>query len=526
MGCAKLIGIETEYANAVVGYGRAGRRETDAASRLLLALASPIADDPLEACRLPGREFLVNGARAYRDHTHFEYATQEVRSAVDLVAAVRAGDAIVNRARQCAEEALPEGQQILVMANNSDGQDHAYAGHVNILMDRIAYDRLFERRPHLLYAFFIPYLVSIQVLTGAGKVGFENGTGAAPYQLSQRADFMERADPGPHTTSQRPLVNTRDEPLADPTRFARLHVIPFDTNRHEYALYLKAGTLQLVVAALETMLLEDRALFSQELTLEDPVAAIRAISRDPSLKTCVRLENGRRLTALELQQEILSGMMHYAGRTDFADAVSGAYAICEAWADTVERLEKRDEDVLVRRLDWVAKYHLVARRACKTGWGDPSLKEMDLQYANINPEVGFCHTVYERNGMADRVTTDARIAYLAEKGPEDTRAYFRSMCLRKFGDELRFEAWDELQVKLGGGWWPRFGRMVMDDPLQDIKPEIDSLFRGIHSTEELVEAFADRASHSAEDTRGSGESALSGQKSAARDHPEEWWVVS
>src|SRR5680860_1224394 len=230
---------------------------------------------------------LTNGARYYVDHAHPEYSTPECADALEVVCADKAGERILARSMQAAKRLLGSGQEVVVYKNNSDGKGNSYGCHENYLVDRAVPFATLVR--HLL-----PWFVTRQVFTGAGKVGGENGTGVTGYQLSQRADFFEE-EVGLETTLKRPIVNTRDEPHADPQKYRRLHVIVGDANLCEVATYLKVGTTLIVLAMIEDDQLGD------DLLLANPVSAIRHISHDPTLRRGVTMRDGRRATALEVQ---------------------------------------------------------------------------------------------------------------------------------------------------------------------------------------------------------------------------------
>src|SRR6266700_5870153 len=221
---------------------------------------------------------LTNGARYYVDHAHPEYSTPECADALELVCADKAGERILARSMQAARRLLGSGQEIVVYKNNTDGKGNSYGTHENYLVDRAVPFATLVR--HLL-----PWFVTRQVFTGAGKVGGENGTGHVGYQLSQRADFFEE-EVGLETTLKRPIVNTRDEPHADPQKYRRLHVIVGDANLRELATFLKLGTTSLVLKMIE----DD---FLPELTLANPVASLHEISRDITCSVEVNLADGR-----------------------------------------------------------------------------------------------------------------------------------------------------------------------------------------------------------------------------------------
>ena len=289
MAIQKVMGIETEYGITV-------RNQADfnpILSSLLLINSyetyrtarirwdyeaeSPLRDargfEYAEEKELPSKEesrlinlILPNGARFYVDHAHPEYSTPECTNPRDLVIWDRAGERILDLARRRAEAASPPEQRILIYKNNSDSKGNSYGTHENYLIDRrCPFTRIVQ--------YMMPFLVTRQVFTGAGKVGSENNLEYTEYQISQRADFLE-TEVGLETMHSRPIINTRDEPHADPEKYRRLHVIVGDANMSEVANYLKVGTTSIVLSMIEDDFLD------RDLTLDNPVQAYRQVSRD------------------------------------------------------------------------------------------------------------------------------------------------------------------------------------------------------------------------------------------------------
>src|SRR5256712_1109579 len=232
---------------------------------------------------------LSNGARFYVDHAHPEYSSPETTNPRDLVIWDRAGERILNLSRQRAEAVSPPEQRILIYKNNTDSKGNSYGTHENYLMDR----RLARARPlppqH-------PHFPSRQIFTGAGKVGAENNADPCDYQISQRADFLE-TEVGLETMHSRPIINTRDEPHADPEKYRRLHVIVGDANMSEVANYLKVGTMAIVLSMVEDDFID------RDFSLDSPVLALRKVSRDLACREPIRLKDGRTVTAIDVQRE-------------------------------------------------------------------------------------------------------------------------------------------------------------------------------------------------------------------------------
>jgi Pup amidohydrolase len=374
---------------------------------------------------------LSNGARFYNDHTHPEYSTPECRMIVDLLAQDRAGERIVLRAAQRRNQALG-GAHVRLYKNNTDFHGHSYGCHDNYLVPRaIPFPTL--------VAGLVPFLVSRQVIAGAGKVGTEaQESGHVPgrYQLSQRADFME-AELGVDTMHNRPIFNTRDEPHADRAKYRRLHLIIGDANMCEYATALKVGTTQLVLDLIARGAAPD-------VELEQPVVAVKQLSRDPDLKAVARMKNGRTLSALEIQERYYeAASQRLSGSDEESDW------LLKEWGETL-RLLSHDRPQLVGKLDWVTKQWLIETfmQEEHLGWDDPWLASLDLEYHNVNPEQGL-YLGLEADGKAWRMTTDQMIEEAIQNGPSDTRGGLRGLCVQRFPDQIKSIQWE--RVKFAGG---------------------------------------------------------------------------
>ncbi len=370
---------------------------------------------------------LPNGARFYNDHTHPEYSTPECRTLRDLVAHDRAGERMLYRAALRRNRALG-GPHVQLYKNNTDFHGHSYGCHDNYLVPRsIPFDAL--------AAGLMPFLVSRQLIAGAGKVGIEaqeGGFRAGHYQLSQRADFME-TEFSVDTMHNRPILNTRDEPHADRAKYRRLHLIVGDANMCEYATALKVGTTRLVLD-----LIEQGA--APRCELETPVAAVKELSRDADLKATVRRKGSGTISALELQEAYwLAADKVLAGSDEEADWV------LREWARTLALLAG-DRSQLVGRLDWVTKLWFLETfvREERIGWDDPWLASLDLEYHNLDPERGL-YLGLEAEGKTARLTTDGEIDHAMVVGPRDTRGGIRGLCVRRFREHIQSIQWERVR---------------------------------------------------------------------------------
>jgi len=399
----------------------------------------------LEGPRTPHEDHvdrvLANGARLYNDHGHPEYSTPECLSIKELVAHDKAGERIV---WACAQEyAKQTGSNITLYKNNTDFHGMSYGCHENYLMRR---DVPFERVLNGL----LPFLVTRIIFTGAGKVGVEGGSSKKiHYQLSQRADFFTELC-SVDTLHKRPLINTRDEPHADPKLYRRLHIIAGDANMSEYATALKLGTTALVLSALE-------AGYGPPVTLKDPIAAIKRISRDPSCRWLVDTEEFGATSAIEIQLAYLAAAEEQLASLQVDKFASERQSLEEMewvlheWETVLNDLEA-DPRRLGDRLDWVAKRQLLESyiEVERLSWQDPVLKSLDLEYHNIDPERGLFYVLQEQNVMR-RFVSDEQIQRAMQWPPQNTRAFIRGLCVSRFNASLRAISWGQILLKSRSG---------------------------------------------------------------------------
>jgi len=409
---------------------------------------------------------LVNGARYYVDHAHPEYSCPEVTNARDLVVHEKAGERVVEISRREANTLLPEGAQMLLHKNNSDRKGNSYGSHENYLMDRrTSFKRIVE---HLL-----PFFATRQVYCGAGKVGSENRVQPCEYQLSQRADFFE-TEVALDTMVKRPIVNTRDEPHADRDKYRRLHVIVGDSNMSEYTIYLRNG-----ITALILQMIEDGAI-DRDLTLRDPVRAIKEVSHDPSLKHELNLDNGKRMTAVQMQCEYLEMAQAYVARNP-ADAVT--MDVMAKWEHVMDCLQ-RDPTELDGQIDWIVKRRLIEgfMERKSLDWQSPQVQMLDLQYHDTRPDKGLYYML-ERQGQVERIVTDEEINAAVHTPPGDTRAYFRGECLRRYPGEVFGVNWDSISFGLED---EPIKRVMMSEPLKGTRAMVEDLLDRSASASDLL----------------------------------------
>ncbi|WP_300682040.1 depupylase/deamidase Dop [Nocardioides sp.] len=417
---------------------------------------------------------LTNGARLYVDHAHPEYSTPEVTTPLDIVRFDKAGEQVMLRAAQLAAH-LPGNPAITLYKNNTDNKGASYGAHENYLMRR---STPFARIVHDL----IPFFVSRQVVAGAGRVGIGADGRHHGFQISQRADFFE-VEVGLETTLKRPIINTRDEPHADPERWRRLHVIIGDANLAEVSTYLKVGTTALVLA-----MIEENAI-TRDLTVEGPVAALRAVSHDPTLRELVTLADGRRLTAVQLQLEYLDLARKFVEDRYGADVDAQTRDVLTRWESVLDRLE-HDPMSCASELDWVAKLTLLQSYRDRDGldWDDAKLHLIDLQYSDVRPEKGLYHRLVKA-GRIERLLDDATVAAAVHEPPTETRAYFRGECLRRFPCEVAAASWDSVIFDLPGR--DSLQRIPTPDPLRGTQRHVGDLLDRVQNASELFTALTE-----------------------------------
>ncbi len=377
--------------------------------------------------------FLENGARLYLDvGSHPEYATPECDDVRSVVAHDKAGERILEGLVAQAEERLHEegiAGQISLFKNNTDSAGNSYGSHENYLVARFGE---FQKLADTL----IPFLVTRQVFAGAGKV-LQTPRGAV-YAVSQRAEHIWEGLSSA-TTRSRPIINSRDEPHADAERFRRLHVIVGDSNMSEYATWLKVATTDLILRMIEA------GSVMRELTLDNPIRAIREISHDMRCKRRVRLAGGREMSALEIQQayfERVSQFIEHAGSDPETDLVLAE------WGRVLQTLA--DEPLkLTRECDWVAKYHLVEdyRRRHDLPLSHPRVAMLDLQYHDVHRERGLYYLL-QRRDKVDRLVDDAQIEEAMQWPPQSTRARLRGQFIAEAKRRRRDFTVDWVHLKL------------------------------------------------------------------------------
>ncbi|GAA2102607.1 Pup--protein ligase [Microlunatus panaciterrae] len=422
----RIYGLETEYGVACTS-GGSRRLTPDEVARYLFRR--------VVTWGRSSNVFLRNGSRIYLDvGSHPEYATAECDDLGQLIAHDRAGERILEDLIVDAEQRLlAEGIQgdIYLFKNNTDSHGNSYGCHENYLISRIGD---FAKITDVL----VPFLVSRQLICGAGKV--MHTPRGAEYCISQRAEHIWESVSSA-TTRSRPIINTRDEPHADPERYRRLHVIVGDSNMSETTTLLKVGSAELVLQLIEA------GVGMRDLTLENPIRAIRDISRDRTGRTKVSLANGKRMSALEIQTEYFDKVAEYVHGNGLDTPVNAR--VLDLWERTLRAVSEDKLALIDTEIDWAIKFKLLDRYSAKHNMtlADPRIAQLDLAYHDIRRARGL-FTLMERRGTVARVTSDPAVFRAKSVPPQSTRAKLRGDFIRAAQDARADYTVDWVHLKL------------------------------------------------------------------------------
>ncbi|MGH8828415.1 MAG: Pup--protein ligase [Jiangellaceae bacterium] len=407
--------------------------------------------------------FLSNGARLYLDvGSHPEYATPECDSLIDLVTHDKAGERVLEGLLVDAEKRLAEegiAGDVYLFKNNTDSAGNSYGCHENYLVGRHGE---FSRLADVL----IPFLVSRQIICGAGKV-LQTPRGAV-YAVSQRAEHIWEGVSSA-TTRSRPIINTRDEPHADAERYRRLHVIVGDSNMNENTTLLKVGATDLVLRMIEA------GVGLRDLSLENPIRAIREISHDLTGRRKVRLAGGREASALEIQEEYFTKARDFVERRDIGTPTTRK--VLELWERTLKAIDSGDLALIEREIDWVSKYRLIERYRAKHGMSltHPRVAQLDLAYHDIRRSRGLYYLL-ERRGSVARVARDLEIFQAKSVPPQTTRAKLRGEFIKRAQERRRDFTVDWVHLKLND----QAQRTVLcKDPFRSTDERVARLIEGM-----------------------------------------------
>jgi proteasome accessory factor A len=450
----RIFGIENEYGITCLSDGER-RISPDEVSRYLFR--------KVVSWGRSSNVFLRNGARLYLDvGSHPEYATAECDDIVELISQDKAGERILEELMFEAQERLhADGVDgdIYLFKNNTDSVGNSYGCHENFLITR---DLDFQRIVDVL----IPFLVTRQLLVGAGKV--LPGVRGSTYCISQRAEHIWEGISSA-TTRSRPIINTRDEPHADADQFRRLHVIVGDSNMSEVTALLKIASADLVLRMIE------RGVVMRDLTLENPIKAIRDISADITGRQLLKLANGREVTALEMQGEYLSKVKDFLVKESIADPRT-LFAV-DLWERTLDAIATQNFSAIDREIEWVIKLNLISRYMDKHGldWGSPRIAQIDLAYHDILRTRGLYYLL-ENSNLVDRICTEESIQVAKEFPPQTTRAKLRGDFIAAAQSKGRDFTVDWVHLKLND----QAQRTVLcKDPFRSIDDRVERLINSM-----------------------------------------------
>jgi proteasome accessory factor A len=307
----------------------------------------------------------------------------------------------------------------------------------------------------------IPFFVTRQIWCGAGKV--LHGPRGAVFCIAQRAEHIWEGVSSA-TTRSRPIINTRDEPHADAERFRRLHVIVGDSNMSEFSSWMKVGITDLVLRMVEANTV------MRDLSLENPIRAIREISHDVTCRKKVRLANGRELSAIEVQEEYYERTERFLERRG---PDPQAKQLLQEWREALDALILQEPERLVRKIDWVAKRALIEsyRERHQLPLSHPRVALLDLAYHDVNRTRGLYY-VLERSGKMERAVAEKEIQRAMREPPQTTRAKLRGDFIRHAKQKRRDYTVDWVHLKLND----QAQRTVLcKDPFRSVDERVEQL---------------------------------------------------
>ncbi len=447
----RIFGLETEYGITCVSDG-IRRLSPDEVARYLFRR--------VVAWGRSSNIFLTNGARLYLDvGSHPEYATAECDDLHTLVVQDRAGERILESLVFDAQKRMQDEGivgKIHLFKNNTDSAGNSYGCHENYLVER-------KRDFNLLLESLVPFLITRQVITGAGRI--VHSPRGSFYSLSQRADHIWEGVSSA-TTRSRPIINTRDEPHADAEKYRRLHVIVGDSNMSEVTTQLKVTITDLMLK-----MLEDGIVF-RDFTIENPIRAIRDISNDIEMRKTIKLANGRDISAVAMQREYFEKAQDYANRLELTrDPI--IYGALDLWQRALKAGESQDWSLIDKEIDFAIKYKLLQRYKSRgnLSFADPKMAMIDLSYHDINREIGIFYLL-EKRGQALRITNDEEVNQAKTTPPQTTRAKLRGDFIARAQEKRRDFTVDWVHLKLND----QTQRTVLcKDPFKNVDERVERL---------------------------------------------------
>ena len=449
------MGLETEYGVTCVVDGQR-RLSPDEVARYLFR--------KVVVWGRSSNVFLPNGGRLYLDvGSHPEYATAECDNLSDLIKQDQAGDRIVEELAVSAEIRLnAEGikGQIHLFKNNMDAAGNSYGCHENFSVSR---KKNFEEVTESI----IPFLITRQIFCGAGK--WISSSKGANFQISQRAEHMWESVSSA-TTRSRPIINTRDEPHADPDEYRRLHIIVGDSNMSETTTVLKVATTELMLRAAELGLLKDK------FTIENPIKTIREISNDLKFRNSFRLSSGREITALQMQNEMYNIVLSMPGLDEILEKPFYRYAL-NLWRRSLDALESQDFSLVDMEIDWMIKKKFMNSYKEKHQLNDMDsrLILLDISYHNIRKDRGLFY-ILEKSGMAKTLITNNDVNSAMENPPQTTRAALRGRFIKVAQEKKRDFTVDWVNLKIND---QQQSSIACKDPFKNIDERVDKLIAAL-----------------------------------------------
>ena len=410
---------------------------------------------------------LPNGARFYVDHAHPEFSSPEVLNPIDIAKWDLAGERIMSMACQLDAIENPE-DKIRIFKNNVDNKGSSYGTHENYQVKRsIDFSQIVLG--------LTPHFVSRQIYCGAGRIGIGQHSEVNGYQISQRADYIE-AHVGLETTMRRPIINTRDEPHADPKMSRRLHVIVGDANMSDFSNVLKVGSTSLIIS-----MIEDNFVDFSEVSLINPVDEIKLISQDLEMKQTYTVKNGKKLTAINIQEWYLEKSKSYLSKIGYDDY---SRQVVEFWEQTLTGL-KTDKWILADRIDWIAKLSLINKYREKQNlkFDDALIKSLDFKYSEITSNDGLAQILRSKN-ILKKIVFEDEIVEAISQPPTETRAWFRGKVVAKFSKSIAAASWDSLILDLDKN--EPLLRISTPDPRKGTKATSDDLLSKSNTVTEFA----------------------------------------
>lgn len=427
----------------------------------------------------------------YLDMGHIEGCLPITRSCYDHVAALNGLYNVIAQMRRQAVGKLPEGQDLFVTINNTDGSVRtSYGAHFNVMVARRFFDTIFHRKPHVL-GFLASALAALTPLFGQGHILCRNGKPPV-FTLSQRAHHLGvLVSPSTTTAFRRPLINSRDESHGG-ADIARLHLINFDASLAQYAVLFRVWFVQSLLASMEASYYDPR------LMLDDPLQALKVWSQglDPGsgriTPVCARVGGGD-ISLVELLEGITEGIDKAYSSGRFNETIVPDYKrVFPKWVSLLKALREGDMTACARHLDWALKFSIIDREMDQTGHDldAPEIRILDQLYSHVDREVGL-YWAFESSGFVERCVSEPQVALMQTEGPDNTRAYTRRRILEKFGDDVVSVDWGEIRVRVpnAAGTWTTEKRIVLDDPLGFTKADMESLLNAATSVRELCAAL-------------------------------------